>query len=232
MIQDGKMRGFAMGQAIAVRTDYTAGEVRRFAQRAKDAAQARRLLAIAAVLDGASREEAATIGGMDRQTLRDWVIRFNEQGPDGLINIPSPGVPPKLNSRHKAFLARIVEEGPISAIHGVVRWRACDLIMRLYEEFGLSVVADTIYQALKKLGFSHMSARPNPTLAEFLMPLPAANPFSTMRASLRWYSSEELEDGVTYGGQSWLRRGSVDSFFSALLLRDGDAAGRRKRSSS
>src|SRR5262249_6108072 len=77
-----------------------------------------------------------------------------------------------------------------------------------------------------------MSNRPNPTLAEVLMPLPAANPFSTMRASLRWYSSEELEDGVTYGGQSWLRRGSVDSFFSALLLRDGDAAGRRKRSSS
>ena len=62
-----------------MRTDYTAGEVRRFAQRAKDAAQARRLLAIAAVLDGASREEAAKIGGMDRQTLRDWVIRFNEQ---------------------------------------------------------------------------------------------------------------------------------------------------------
>ena len=69
-----------MGHAIPVRTDYTAGEVRRFAQRAKDAAQARRLLAIAAVLDGASREEAAKIGGMDRQTLRDWVIRFNEQG--------------------------------------------------------------------------------------------------------------------------------------------------------
>jgi transposase len=82
------------------------------------------------------------------------------QGPDGLINIPSPGVPPKLNSRHKAFLARIVEKGPIPAIHGVVRWRACDLIMRLYEEFGLSVSDDTIYRALKTLGFSHVSARP------------------------------------------------------------------------
>jgi hypothetical protein len=80
------------------------------------------LLAIAAVLDGASREEAAKIGGMDRQTLRDWVIRFNEQGPDGLINIPSPGVPPKLDATHRAFLARIVEEGPIPAVHGVVRW--------------------------------------------------------------------------------------------------------------
>ena len=85
-------------RAVAVRTDYTAGEVRRLAKRAKDAAQARRLLAIAAVLDGASRTDAATVGGMDRQTLRDWVIRFNNQGPDGLINIPSPGVPPKLDS--------------------------------------------------------------------------------------------------------------------------------------
>ena len=123
-------------------------------------AQARRLLAIAAVLDGASREEAAKAGGMDRQTLRDWVIRFNEEGPEGLINKPSPGAPGKLNDKHKAFLARIVDEGPIPAIHGVVRWRACDLIMRLYEEFGLSVSDDTVYRALKELGFSHVSARP------------------------------------------------------------------------
>ena len=69
-----------MGRAVAVRTDYTAEAVRRLAKRAKDGAQARRLLAIAAVLDGASRTEAAKIGGMDRQTLRDWVIRFNAQG--------------------------------------------------------------------------------------------------------------------------------------------------------
>ena len=100
-----------MGQAIAVRTDFTAGEVRQFAKRARDAAQARRLLAIAAVLDGVSREDAAKIGGMDRQTLRDRVIRFNEQGPDGLINIPSPGVPPKLGKKHRSFLVRLVEEG-------------------------------------------------------------------------------------------------------------------------
>jgi transposase len=149
-----------MGRAIAVRTDYTVGEVRGFARRAKDAAQARRLLAIAAVLEGASREDAARIGGMDRQTLRDWVIRFNALGPDGLINIPSPGVPPKLDGEHRTFLARLVEEGPIPAIHGVVRWRACDLIMRLHEEFGVSVSDDTIYRALRDLGFSHVSARP------------------------------------------------------------------------
>src|SRR5258708_33740985 len=144
MIQDGNPRGFAMGPAIPVRTDY-AGEVRRFAQRAKDAAQARRLLAIAAVLDGASREEAAKIGGMDRQTLRDWVIRFNEQGADGLINIPSPGMPPKLNAIHRTFLARIVEEGPTPAIHGVVRWRAVHLLMPVPWEFWVSVSDDTIY---------------------------------------------------------------------------------------
>ena len=149
-----------MGQAVPVRTDYTASEVRRFARRAKDGAQARRLLALAAVLDGASREEAAKIGGMDRQTLRDWVIRYNEQGPDGLINIPSPGAPPKLDDTHKAFLRRLVDEGPIPAIHGVVRWRACDLIMRLREEFGISVSDDTVYRVLKDLGFAHVSASP------------------------------------------------------------------------
>jgi transposase len=126
----------------------------------RDAGQARRLLAIAAVVDGESRAEAAKVGGMDRQTLRDWVIRFNAQGPDGLVNKPSPGGPSKLSDEHKAFLTRIVEEGPLPAIHGVVRWRACDLIMRLYEEFGISVSDDTVYRALKALGFSHVSARP------------------------------------------------------------------------
>ena len=75
---------------------------------------------------------------MDRQTLRDWVIRFNDQGPGGLINKSSPGAP---------GLARLVEEGPIPAVHGVVRWRACDLIMRLHEEFGISVSDDTVYRA-------------------------------------------------------------------------------------
>ena len=168
-----------MGQAIAVRTEYSASEVRRFAKRAKDAGQARRLLAIAAVLDGASREDAAKIGGMDRQTLRDWVIRFNEQGPNGLINIPSPGVPPKLDDTHRAFLARIVEEGPIPAIHGVVRWRACDLIMRLYEEFSLSVSDDTIYRALKDLGFSHVI--PTLTNADSSCSAPVGHRSSNMR---------------------------------------------------
>jgi transposase len=149
-----------MGTAIAVRMDYSSKELRGLATRVKDAAQARRLLAIAAVLDGTSRKEAAKIGGMDRQTLRDWVIRFNEQGPGGVINKSSPGAPSKLTEEHRAFLVRLVEEGPIPAVDGVVRWRACDLIMRLYDEFGISVSDDTVYRALKDLGFSHVSARP------------------------------------------------------------------------
>ena len=97
-----------MGRAIVVWTDYTSGDVRRVAQRVKNAAQARRLLAIAAVLEGASREDAAKIGGMDRQTLRDWVIRSNAQGPDGLVNKSSPGAPGKLTD---------VDRRPVSARH-------------------------------------------------------------------------------------------------------------------
>ena len=149
-----------MGTAIAVRTAYSSKELRRLASRVKNAGQARRLLAIAAVLDGASRQEAAMVGGMDRQTLRDWVMRFNRQGAAGLINKSAPGAPGKLSKKHKAFLAHLVVEGPIPAIHGVVRWRACDLVMRLHEEFGLSLSDDTVYRALKQLGFSHLSARP------------------------------------------------------------------------
>ena len=149
-----------MGQPLPVRSDFTSGALRRLAKRARDAGQARRLLAISAVIDGASREVAAKAGGMDRQTLRDWVIRFNELGPEGLINRPSPGCPGKLGPEHKGYLARLVEDGPMPAIDGVVRWRACDLIMRLYEEFGISVSDDTVYRALKELGYSHVSARP------------------------------------------------------------------------
>jgi transposase len=121
-----------MGQAIAVTR-----EVRQLAKRAKDVAQARRLLAMAAVLDGASRRDAAKVGGMDRQTLRDWVIRFNEKGPDGLVNIPSPGVPPKLDNRHKAFLARIVDEGPIPR----GRWRGALASLRSHHAIARGVWA-------------------------------------------------------------------------------------------
>ena len=169
-----------MGRAIAVRSDYTSREVRRLAKQSKDAGQARRLLAIAAVLDGASREEAAKIGGMERQTLRDWVIRFNDAGTRRSEQQVFSWSAGQAHSKHKEFLARLIDEGPTPAIDGVVRWRGCDLIRRLHTEFGLSVSDDTIYRALKELGFAHVSARPKAyrqdpdAMAAFKKSLPGA----------------------------------------------------------
>src|SRR3979411_1351486 len=100
-----------MSAAIALRADFEAEELRCLAGRVKDVHQARRLLALAAVYEGMDREEAARIGGMDRQTLRDWVHRFNEQGVEGLINAKSPGRPSKLSLEQKEELRRLVEAG-------------------------------------------------------------------------------------------------------------------------
>lgn len=149
-----------MGRAIAVKTDYSGAEVRRLAKRTKDAAQARRLLAVAAILDGASREEAAKTGGMDRQTLRDWVHRFNERGPEGLKDSWSKGHPPRLSAEQLAQLAQVVETGPERAVHGIVRWRRVDLQQIVAERFGVAYHERTIGKILKQLGFSHVSARP------------------------------------------------------------------------
>jgi transposase len=149
-----------MGQAIGVRGGYSSAGLRGLAKRCRDADQARRLLSLAAVVDGASRAEAARIGGMDRQTLRDWVHRFNEDGPDGLVNHAAPGAAPKLTAAQQAELAALVERGPIPAVDGVVRWRACDLVQWIYEKFAVSVSDATVYRLLERLGFSHVSARP------------------------------------------------------------------------
>jgi putative transposase len=149
-----------MSAAIAVRDDFSAEALRRLAGRVKDANQARRLLAIAAVCDGMDREEAARIGGMDRQTLRDWVHRFNEQGPVGLINIKPPGRRPRLSEEHRQALCRLVEAGPDPQTDGVVRWRCADLKRTLVRRFGVELSEVRLGQVLKELGFSHISARP------------------------------------------------------------------------
>jgi transposase-like protein len=99
-----------MGQAVGVQSKYTSTDLRGLAKRCRNADQARRLLSIAAVVDGASRAVAAKLGGMDRQTLRDWVHRFNEKGPDGLINHPAPGASPKLSKGQQAKLAVLVAQ--------------------------------------------------------------------------------------------------------------------------
>ena len=149
-----------MSAAIVLRDDFEADELRCLARTVKDATQARRLLALAAVYDGMDREEAARIGGMDRQTLRDWVHRFNEQGPEGLINIKPPGRPSKLSAEQKEELCELVEAGPDPQKHGVVRWRCVDLKRVLGERFGVDLSEVRLGRVLKELGFSHISARP------------------------------------------------------------------------
>ena len=116
-----------MGAAVRLRDDFSAAELRLLAKRAEDAGKARRLLSLAAVLAGMSRKAAAAIGAMDRQTLRDWVHRFNQYGPEGLIDIKSPGRPSKLSEEQKEALKQLVESGPDPATDGVVRWRCVDL---------------------------------------------------------------------------------------------------------
>jgi transposase len=149
-----------MGASIPLREDFRAADLRRLAGKAKDADQARRLLALAGVCEGMSREAAARIGGMDRQTLRDWVHRFNEQGPDGLINAKSSGRPSKLSAEQKEELRRLVEAGPDPEKDLVVRWRCVDLKRVLRERFAIDLSKVSVGRVLKQLGFSHISARP------------------------------------------------------------------------
>jgi transposase len=149
-----------MSAAIALRDDFEADDLRGLAVKAKDADQARRLLALAAVYDGMDRDEASRIGGMDRQTLRDWAHRFNERGPEGLINAKPSGRPSKLSAEQKEELRQLVEAGPDPQVHGVVRWRCVDLKRVLGERFAVDLSEVSLGRVLKQLGFSHISARP------------------------------------------------------------------------
>jgi transposase len=150
----------AMPVAVRLREDFSADELRGLARRSKDVSQSRRLLALAAVRDGKDRAEAARIGGMDRQTLRDWVHRFNADGPEGLFDHWTNGPKPRLSSAQLAEFARIVEAGPDRERDGVVRWRRVDLKRLIKERFGVDFHERYVGTLLKKLGFSHISARP------------------------------------------------------------------------
>ena len=145
---------------LPLRADFDTKKTRAAARRAKDGPQARRLLALAAIYDGATRLEAATIGGVTVQIVRDWVEKFNKHGPDGLIDRKAPGKPSLLNVEHRKALIAIVESGPTSAIHGVVRWRIIDLCQWLFEEFRVSVSKQTLSRELRALGYRKLSARP------------------------------------------------------------------------
>lgn len=149
-----------MAAAVGLRGDFDGPRLRALAKATKGAAHARRLLALAEIYEGGTRTDAARIGGVGLQTVRDWVLRFNAVGPDGLIGGKAPGNRPKLDDVQRQALAEIVASGPIPAIHGVVRWRLVDLVQWIFEEFGLSLSETTVSRELKRLGFRKLSARP------------------------------------------------------------------------
>ena len=145
---------------IPLRDDFDASAVRREAKKSNDGGQARRLLALAAIYDGSTRTEAAKIGGVTVQIVRDWVLKFNAYGPGGLIAGKAPGQTPRLAAEHRAALARTVEDGPIPAVHGVVRWRLVDLCQWVFEEYRVVVSSQTMSRELRAMDYRKLSARP------------------------------------------------------------------------
>jgi transposase len=151
----------AMAAPVPLRLDFDAQRLRALARASRDPAQTRRLLALSAIYAGGSRSEAAQIGGVGLQTVRDWVLAFNRRGPDGLIDGKAPGARPRLNAAQREALRAMVEQGPMPAAHGVVRWRLVDLAQILFEDHGVSVSEQTLSRVLRAMGFRKLSARPH-----------------------------------------------------------------------
>jgi len=143
------------------RQDLSAADLRQAAARTQDAKVARRMLAIALVLEGCSRTEAAETCAMERQTLRDWVHRFNASGLDGLSDQPRRNGPlPRLSAAQQAGIETWVAEGADLKRDGVVRWRRVDLKQRIEQSFGVSLHERTVGKLLHKLSFRRLSVRP------------------------------------------------------------------------
>jgi transposase len=150
-----------MGAPLEItRTEYTGSELRALSSRCADGSQVRRILALAMVLEGRSRTEAAELNGMDRQTLRDWVHRYNAVGVEGLKSRLPPGRAPALSGPQRAQLLDLVIEGPDPQIHGVVRWRCVDLQAEVARRFQVEVHENTIGRWLHELGLTRLQPRP------------------------------------------------------------------------
>src|SRR5215813_4675389 len=145
---------------VVLRSDFDAARVREAARESKHARQVRRLLALAAIYDGATRTQAAAVGGVTLQIVRDWVLKFNARGPEGLIDRKAPGQAPRLDDRHRVALVAMIESGPIPAIHGVVRWRIIDLCQWVWDEFQISISKQTLSRELRAMSYRKLSARP------------------------------------------------------------------------
>ena len=155
-----------MSAAIPLRDDFNGPELRVLAKGSRDLVQLRRLLALAEIYDGGARSAAARIGGVGLQSIRDWVLRFNAGGPEVLIDAKTAGRKPKLGAAELQALVRMVEEGPLLAIHGVVRWRLVDLRQWVWEEFGIETSVQSLSEQLRALGYRNLSARPLPIHAD------------------------------------------------------------------
>jgi transposase len=145
---------------IPLRSDFDAPALRKLARSTKDGPQARRLLALASISEGGSRAEAARFGSVTRQIVRDWVVKFNALGPEGLIDRKPPGLPSRLNDTHRSALVAVIESGPIPAVHGVVRWRLVDLVQWLWDEFKITLSKQTLSREIRALDYRKLSARP------------------------------------------------------------------------
>jgi transposase len=149
-----------MAAPIRLRCDFDAARLRALAKHSCDPDQTRRLLALALIYEGGSRTDAARMGAVGLQTVRDWVLRFNAEGPEGLLTGKAPGARPLLNPEQRQALERIIEEGPIPAIHGVVRWRLVDLIQWIWDEFRIPISKQTLSREVRALSYRKLSARP------------------------------------------------------------------------
>ena len=142
-----------MAAAVPLRRDYDAKRLRALAKRSHDSDQTRRLLALAEIYDGGSRGDAAKLGGVGLQTIRDWVLRFNANGPAGLLKDKAPGKTPLLDEDQRRALAQRVESGPVPAVHGVVRWRLIDLAQWVFETYRISVSKQVLSRYLRAMGY-------------------------------------------------------------------------------
>ena len=191
-----------------VRTDHTSAQLRALSNRCPDGAQVRRILALAMILDGRSRTVAAEMNGMDRQTLRDWVHRYNACGIGGLKSRCKPGRAPLLTTLQKAELLELVLAGPDPEIHGVVRWRCLDLQAEVERRFSVKVHVNTIGVWLHDLGLTRLQPRPvhprkdHEAEAAFKKTSSAWSkpPFSGPRPSPRWKSGSRCYEGGHHSG--------------------------------
>ena len=223
-----------MGSAIGLRNDFDGSALRRLARGSKSANQARRLIALAEIYDGGRRTAAARIGGVGLQIIRDWVVRFNARGPDGLLDGKAPGPPSRLNEAQRQALVEVVERGPIPAVHGVVRWRLIDLVQWLHDEFAVSLDETTVGRELKKPGYVKLTARPRHHAQNELAKVKATLPKDTPLEI--WFQDEARVGQKITLTRRWARRGTRPSapkdqrtksayIFGAICPEHGKGAG-------